>query len=60
MAAIRHILQKDVFSPVDEKLVGVVSVTKHGQKRKAGNTVFLCATGLSKFYLSVLYMYLFL
>ncbi|XP_065184544.1 exocyst complex component 1-like [Sycon ciliatum] len=44
MAAIRHILQKDVFTPAEERLVGVVSVTKHGQKRKAGNTVFLCAT----------------
>jgi hypothetical protein len=41
MAAIRHTLQNEVFSPAEERLVGVVSVTKVGRKKKA---CFLCAT----------------
>ena len=42
MAAIRHTLQNEVFSPAEERLVGVVSVTKVGRKKKA---CFLCAAG---------------
>ena len=42
MAAIRHTIQKEVFSPVEERLVGLVNVTKPGRKKK---TSFLCASG---------------
>ncbi|XP_063594157.1 exocyst complex component 1-like isoform X1 [Penaeus indicus] len=41
MAAIRHSLQRDVFEPTEERLVGVLYVTKPGRKKK---TSFLCAT----------------
>ncbi|XP_062502938.1 exocyst complex component 1-like isoform X2 [Corticium candelabrum] len=41
MAAIRHSLQSEIFSKADERLVGVVSVTKVGRKKKAR---FLCAS----------------
>lgn len=41
MAAIRHSLQRDVFEPTEERLVGVLYVTKPGKKKK---TSFLCAT----------------
>ncbi|XP_076310554.1 exocyst complex component Sec3 isoform X2 [Tachypleus tridentatus] len=40
MAAIRHSLQRDVFQPNDERIVGVVSVAKSSKKKK---TSFLCA-----------------
>ncbi|XP_014665002.1 PREDICTED: exocyst complex component 1-like [Priapulus caudatus] len=40
MAAIRHSLQKSVFLPSDERLVGVVHVTKAAKKKKQS---FLCA-----------------
>lgn len=39
MAAIRHSLQRDVFRPNDERLVGVVHVAKASKKKKAS---FLC------------------
>uniref|UniRef100_A0A0P4W1N6 Exocyst complex component Sec3 PIP2-binding N-terminal domain-containing protein n=1 Tax=Scylla olivacea TaxID=85551 RepID=A0A0P4W1N6_SCYOL len=41
MATIRHGLQRDVFEPSEERLVGVLYVTKLGKKKK---TSFLCAT----------------
>ncbi|KAK3866865.1 hypothetical protein Pcinc_027628 [Petrolisthes cinctipes] len=41
MATIRHGLQRDVFEPTEERLVGVLYVTKPGKKKK---TSFLCAT----------------
>jgi len=34
MAAIRHTLQREVFSPHDERLHGVVHVSKFGRRRK--------------------------
>ena len=42
MAAIRHTIQKEVFSPVEERLVGLVNVTKPGRKKKNS---FLCVSG---------------
>ncbi|XP_030836970.1 exocyst complex component 1 isoform X4 [Strongylocentrotus purpuratus] len=41
MTAIRHTLQRDVFLPNDERLIGVVHVSKAGKKKKVS---FLCAT----------------
>ncbi|KAK7070457.1 Exocyst complex component 1 [Halocaridina rubra] len=41
MATIRHSLQRDVFEPSEERLIGVLYVTKPGKKKK---TSFLCAT----------------
>lgn len=41
MATIRHSLQRDVFEPTEERLIGVLYVTKPGKKKK---TSFLCAT----------------
>ncbi|XP_032832803.1 exocyst complex component 1 isoform X2 [Petromyzon marinus] len=40
MTALRHALQKEVFTPADERLLSVVSVCKSGKKRKS---CFLCA-----------------
>merc|ERR1712193_572027 len=40
MAAIRHALQRDVFTARDERLLGVVHVTKNKSKSKKNN--FLC------------------
>eukprot|EP00058_Branchiostoma_floridae_P002296 XP_002587784.1 hypothetical protein BRAFLDRAFT_92229 [Branchiostoma floridae] len=40
MTAIRHTLQKDVFLPHDQRLLGVVHVSKAGKKKKVS---FLCA-----------------
>ncbi|XP_013397565.1 exocyst complex component 1 isoform X1 [Lingula anatina] len=34
MTTIKHILQREVFLPTDERLLGVVSVTKAGKKKK--------------------------
>lgn len=34
MAAIRHSIQKEVFSPSDERLLAIVSVTKSGGRKK--------------------------
>lgn len=42
MAAIRHIIQKEVFTPLDERMVGIVNVTKPGRKKKSS---FLCIAG---------------
>ncbi len=42
MAAIRSAIQKEVFNQVDERLVGIVNVTKLGRKKK---TSFLCLSG---------------
>lgn len=39
MAAIRHIIQKEVFDPVDESIQGLVNVTKTRKKKKFS---FLC------------------
>lgn len=40
MTAIKHTLNRDVFLPNDERLIGFVHVTKVGRKKK---TSFLCA-----------------
>lgn len=40
MTAIKHTLQREVFLPAEEKLVGLVHVTKAGKKKKSS---FLCA-----------------
>ncbi|CAH1777406.1 unnamed protein product, partial [Owenia fusiformis] len=40
MTAIKHTLQREVFLPCDERLIGVVHVNKAGKKKKAS---FLCA-----------------
>ncbi|XP_019646836.1 PREDICTED: exocyst complex component 1-like [Branchiostoma belcheri] len=45
MTAIRHTLQKDVFLPNDERLLGVVHVSKAGKKKKAS---FLCAAATTE------------
>lgn len=41
MAALRHSLQRELFSPGDERLVGLVHVTSTGKKKKAV-PCFLC------------------
>ena len=41
MAAIRHALQRDVFTARDERLLGVVHVTKNGKQKSKKNN-FLC------------------
>ena len=41
MAAIRHALQRDVFTARDERLLGVVHVTKNGKSKSKKNN-FLC------------------
>ena len=41
MAAIRHALQRDVFTSKDERLLGVVHVTKNGKSKSKKNN-FLC------------------
>ncbi len=46
MTAIRATLQREVFSPDDERLIAVVSVVKsNSKKKKKGKTTFLCLTG---------------
>lgn len=42
MAAIRHIIQKEVFDPIDESIQGLVNVTKTRKKKKFS---FLCLSG---------------
>ena len=42
MTAIKHTLQREVFLPAEERLVGLVHVTKAGKKKKSS---FLCAAG---------------
>ena len=44
MTAIKHALQRDIFTPNDERLLGIVNVCKAGKKKK---NCFLCATGKS-------------
>ena len=44
MTDIKHALQRDIFTPNDERLLGVVRVGKAGSKKK---TAFLCASGWS-------------
>lgn len=34
MAAIRHSIQKELFSPSEERLLAIVSVTKSGGRKK--------------------------
>uniref|UniRef100_A0A3P8UV16 Exocyst complex component 1 n=2 Tax=Cynoglossus semilaevis TaxID=244447 RepID=A0A3P8UV16_CYNSE len=41
MTAIKHALQRDIFTPNDERLLGIVNVCKAGKKKK---NCFLCAT----------------
>nr|XP_039251957.1 exocyst complex component 1-like isoform X3 [Styela clava] len=41
MTAIKHALQRDLFTPNDERLLGVVHVAKTGKKKKSS---FLCAS----------------
>lgn len=41
MAALRHSLQRELFSPAEERLVGLVHVTSVGKKKKAV-PCFLC------------------
>ena len=43
MTAIKHTLQRDVFLPNDERLMGLVHVTQAGKKKKTSKTSFLCA-----------------
>lgn len=32
--ALRHLIQKEEFSPTDERVLAIVSVTKPGRKKK--------------------------
>lgn len=41
MAALRHSLQRELFSPGEERLVGLAHVTSVGKKKKAV-PCFLC------------------
>lgn len=43
MTTIKHTLQKDIFLPNDERLVGLVNVTQAGKKKKSSKSSFLCA-----------------
>jgi hypothetical protein len=43
MTTIKHTLQKDLFLPNDERLVGLVNVTQAGKKKKSSKSSFLCA-----------------
>jgi len=40
MAALRHSLQRELFLPAEERLVGLVHVTSAGKKKKV--PCFLC------------------
>ena len=42
MAALRNNLQRDLFSPAEERLVGLIHVTNSGKKKKGGPPCFLC------------------
>lgn len=46
MTAIKHALQRDIFTPNDERLLSIVNVCKAGKKKK---NCFLCATGQSAY-----------
>ncbi|XP_013926990.1 PREDICTED: exocyst complex component 1-like, partial [Thamnophis sirtalis] len=41
MTAIKHALQRDIFTPNDERLLSIVNVCKAGKKKR---NCFLCAT----------------
>lgn len=41
-AAVRLAVQKEVFTPAEERLLGLTSVTKPGRRRKVS---FLCVSG---------------
>ena len=41
-AAVRLAVQKEVFTPAEERLLGLTSVTKPGRKRKVS---YLCISG---------------
>lgn len=43
MTTIKHILQKDIFLPDEERLIGVVNVTQAGKRKKGSKSSFLCA-----------------
>lgn len=43
MTAIKHALQRDIFTPNDERLLSIVNVCKAGKKKR---NCFLCATGM--------------
>ncbi|XP_053398468.1 exocyst complex component 1-like isoform X2 [Mercenaria mercenaria] len=43
MTTIKHTLQKEIFLPNDERLVGLVNVTQAGKKKKSSKSSFLCA-----------------
>jgi len=49
MTSIKHTLQKEVFLPNDERLVGLVNVTQAGKKKKGNKHSFLCVA--CKFYI---------
>ena len=40
--ATRSAIQKEIFSPLEERLVAIVNVTKPGRKKKSS---FLCLSG---------------
>uniref|UniRef100_A0AAY4DBE9 Exocyst complex component 1 n=1 Tax=Denticeps clupeoides TaxID=299321 RepID=A0AAY4DBE9_9TELE len=42
MTAIKHSLQRDIFTPNDERLLSIVNVCKAGKKKKNLCNVFLC------------------
>ena len=44
MAAIRHSIQKELFSPNEERLLAIVSVTKAGGRKKRYSFITLSGT----------------
>lgn len=46
MTSIKHILQKEVFLPNEERLVGMVNVTQSGKKKKGSKNSFLCVSSM--------------
>ena len=53
MTAIKHTLQRDVFLPNDERLIGLVHVTQAGKKKKSSKTSFLCVACKFDLYICV-------
>lgn len=47
MTAIKHALQRDIFTPNDERLLSIVNVCKAGKKKR---NCFLCATGILEYH----------
>lgn len=47
MTAIKHALQRDIFTPNDERLLSIVNVCKAGKKKR---NCFLCATGTEEYH----------